>query len=531
MQTGIQLVDSRAKSAAELTGRSARELAQRIGDGELTALEVIRAHVARITAVNPALNAVCVPRFEAALAEARAADEKRARGEPLGPLHGVPISVKECLDLAGTPSTFGMESRRAAVAERDELHVARLRRAGAIVLGKTNVAQALLYFETDNPVYGRTQNPWDATRTPGGSSGGEAALVATGGSALGVGTDLGGSVRIPAAFCGIAGLKPTAGRLPDPGRGSVPFGQKAIESQIGLLARNVCDLALALSVANGDSEGAPVMPLRDAKSIELEHVRVGFYEDDGTFPATAAARRAVREAAAALRARGATVLPWTPPDLEHALDLFFSVLVADGLAGLSRALGKTARDPRIADLERGASTPRALLPLVRWLLERMHRPHIARIARNHGRRTAGEYWDLVERIAEYRDAFGLALDTAPGGKLDVILCPPSPLPAFRHGAALELATMGSYTPLFNVLGYPAGVVPWTRVHADESEGRPAARDKAVQAARDAELESAGLPIGVQVAARPWREDSVLAVMAALETAAPDVPTLPIEPSP
>src|SRR3954468_571379 len=123
MQTGSQPVDSRAKSAAGLAGRSARELAQRIGDGELTAVEVIRAHVARITAVNPALNAVCVPRFEAALTEARAADEKRARGEPLGPLHGVPISVKECLDLAGTPSTFGMASRRAAVAERDELHV------------------------------------------------------------------------------------------------------------------------------------------------------------------------------------------------------------------------------------------------------------------------------------------------------------------------------------------------------------------------------------------------------------------------
>src|ERR1051325_10486293 len=181
---------------------SATALAERIAKGELSAVEVVEAHIARIEQVNAQLNAVVVKRYDAARAEAKAADRRRAAGEPLGPLHGVPITVKECLDVVGTPSTFGFASRAKDLATADEIHVARLRNAGAIVLGKTNVAQLLLFFESDNPVYGPTNNPWNLERTPGGSSGGEAAIIAAGGSALGIGTDLGGSIRVPAALCG-----------------------------------------------------------------------------------------------------------------------------------------------------------------------------------------------------------------------------------------------------------------------------------------------------------------------------------------
>src|SRR5690242_9828468 len=191
---------------AALTSLSAGELAGLIARGEVSAVEAVEAHIERIEQVNAALNAVVVKRYDAARAEAREADERRARGEALGPLHGVPITIKESLDLVDTPSTFGLPSRASVLARQDDLYVARMRQAGAIILGKTNVAQLLYYIESDNPVYGRTNNPWNLDRSSGGSSGGQAAIIAAGGSPIGLGTDLGGSIRVPATFCGIAGL-------------------------------------------------------------------------------------------------------------------------------------------------------------------------------------------------------------------------------------------------------------------------------------------------------------------------------------
>src|SRR5262249_11538218 len=162
-----------------------------------------------IEQVNPMINAVVLKRYNEARAEARAADERRSWGEALAPLHGVPITIKESLDLTGTPSTYGLTARANTLAERANFYVARMRVARAIVLGKTNVSQLLLYTEADNPVYGRTNNPWNQARSSGGSSGGQAAILSAGGSPLGIGTDIGGSVRLPASFCGVASLKPT----------------------------------------------------------------------------------------------------------------------------------------------------------------------------------------------------------------------------------------------------------------------------------------------------------------------------------
>src|SRR5579872_7192317 len=216
-----------------LTSQSATELAAMIARGDISSLEAVEAHIERIERVNPALNAVVVKRYDAARAEARQADERLARGEVLGPLHGVPITIKESLELVDTPSTFGLQSRANILSRQDDLYVARMRKAGAIILGKTNVAQLLYYIESDNPVYGRTNNPWNLDRTPGGSSGGQAAIIAAGGSPMGLGTDLGGSIRVPATFCGIAGLKPTAGRMPDTPSFGLMAGQRAIVSQVG----------------------------------------------------------------------------------------------------------------------------------------------------------------------------------------------------------------------------------------------------------------------------------------------------------
>jgi fatty acid amide hydrolase len=501
-----------------LTQLSATELAARIARGDITAVEAVEACIARIEQVNPALNAIVVKRYDAARAEARSADERRARGETLPPLHGVPITVKEAIDLAGTPATFGIQSLARNITAEDGLYVSRMRQAGAIVLGKTNVAQALLYTESDNPVYGRTNNPWNLARTSGGSSGGEGAIIAAGGSPLGIGTDIGGSLRVPATFNGIASLKPTSGRTPDPGRYSIPIGQRAVVSQIGALARTTADVALATEILNGGRSPSvePPMPLGDPASVDGAKLRVAYYTDDGTLAVAPAVRRAVIEAAGMLAGRGAQVLEWRPPDVAHAVDIFYGLLSADGGTALGSVLRGSQKDPRIAQLLTLASAPAPILASVRGLLRATGQRRTLEVARNFGQRRAADYWRLVEAQMAYQRRFLDALDHDDGGPFDVIICPACAVPAFPHGASKDLLTAGGYDVLYNLLGYPAGVVPVSRVHADEESPRKRSGDRVERAARAAKVGSAGLPIGVQVVARPWREHVALAAMQAIE---------------
>jgi amidase len=200
--------------AVELTGGAATALAGLVARRDASAEEVVAAHLARIAEVDGALNAVVALDAERALASARDADAAQARSEPCGPLHGVPFTAKDNLDTEGLPLTIGVPERAGVVTTRDAVAVARLKGAGAIPLGKTNRPPWGGGIETDNPVHGRTSNPYDLDRAPGGSSGGEAAMIAAGGSACGLGTDSGASARLPAHFCGLAALKPTAGRVP-----------------------------------------------------------------------------------------------------------------------------------------------------------------------------------------------------------------------------------------------------------------------------------------------------------------------------
>ena len=517
----MTMLDIEPTKVVDITALGAGELAALIAGGEISSAEAVEAHIARIERVNPALNAVVVKRYDAARAEVRAADARRAGGESLGPLHGVPITVKETLDLAGTPASFGLASQAGRRADRDELHVARMRSAGAIVLGKTNVAQLLLYFESDNPVYGRTNNPWDAERTPGGSSGGEAAIIAAGGSPLGLGTDIGGSLRVPATFCGIASFKPTTGRTPDLGRYSVPLGQRAIASQVGVLARTAADVALGVEVVNGGRNPAvaPPMPLGDPRVLDVSRLRVAYYSDDGTFAVAPAVRRAVREAADALRSQGAQVAAWSPPDVGHAMDVYFGILSADGGRGMVEALGRDKRDPRIAMLLMAAQRSRPTLAVLGGVLRLLGQRGLAASFSSFGHRDTHHYWGLVEAQMEYQRRFAEALDHDEGGPFDLILAPACALPAFRHGSSRELITAGGYTVLYNLLGYPAGVVPFTRVRAGEETGRAPSRDMVEQAAYTVEQDSVGLPVGVQVIARPWRDHVALAAMRAIEDAA------------
>jgi fatty acid amide hydrolase len=498
---------------------SATELAARIREGDISAREAVEAHISRIEAVNPKLNAVVFPLFDEARAAAQAADEARAHGAALGPLHGVPITIKDQFLVRGTPTTWGLKHRAGHRAAGDGPLVGRLRAAGAIILGKTNIPQLLFYAESDNALYGRANNPWNLDRTPGGSSGGEGAIIAAGGSALGLGGDIGGSLRVPAHFCGIATLKPTERRYTGLDNAlELDTGQEGIIAMTGPLARTVADVRLAMSIFTAPGLEAvdpliPPVPWRDPAQVQVAGLRVAMYADDGFFPASPGVRRAVREAAEALRDAGVTVEEWTPPDVPTGMALFVALLGADAGVGFRRTLNGEKPTPQIAALFQAAQLPKTVRPAVMRLLEASGRKHEAMMVKHVRPYSTDGYWQLLAQRARYRAQF---LGSLSAGRYDAILCPPHALPALTHGATTKVPLAASYSMIYNLLGMPGGVAPVTRVRADEESDRPASRDPVERMALRVERGSAGLPLGVQVVARHWREDLVLALMAAIE---------------
>lgn len=506
--------------------------------------ELIEAHIARIEAVNPALNAVVFPCFEQARRDAEAADVVIRRGDELGPLHGVPITIKGSFDVAGTPTTIGLTRRRKDQMAKDGPLVARLRAAGAIVLGKTNVPQLLMGNETDNTVFGRTRNPWNLDRSPGGSSGGEAAIIAAGGSALGMGSDIGGSIRLPAHACGIHSFKPTSGRLTMSGHAQVFAGQEAIVCQPGPLARSTKDLQLAMKLlaAPGQEKFDPAIPpapFLDPAAVTLSGLRVGMFTDNGLIQASPALRRAVLEAGEALRERGVTVEEWTPPDVPEATRIYLGLLFGDGMAAARRAVRRSRRDlgftGYLRDVWRNLGLNSYLLSMGlprQWVSSRMleltgqHQMAVV-FKEGLGRVSTDDYWQLVERRNQYRQHFISELDAR---GFDAVICPPDALPALTHGTSYTLFTALSYATLFNLMGMPAGVVAATRVRKGEESDRSRSLDIVERCAAKVEHQSAGLPVGVQVAARHWREDVALAVMAALEDHFRTQPLYPAHPT-
>jgi amidase len=389
----------------DIIDASATALARAIHAKELSSAEVVQAYLQRIEAVNPQLNAVVQLRAEAALAEAKAADAALARGQIMGPLHGVPMTIKDSLDTAWVITTGGTTGRATYVPAQDATVVARLRQAGVILLGKTNTPELTLAGETDNLIYGRTNNPYDLTRTPGGSSGGAAAIIAAGGSPLDIGSDTRGSIRLPAHFTSIAGIKPTSGRVPRTGH-IVPWGLGAVDAltQLGPLARYVEDLMLTLPIIAGPDWQDPAivpMPLGDPQAVRLQGLRVAQYTDNGLMAATPEAVAAVHRAATALTEVGAQVHEDRPPLLERAEALYNTLSDADGRAWVRRLLqraGTTVIHPR---LQQRLADARPL--------------HV------------GDFTAVLEEVDRCRSALLTFLQT-----YDVILCPVCAFPAPRH---------------------------------------------------------------------------------------------------
>ena len=474
-------------------------IAAAVRDRRVTAVDVVAAHRARHDATHRQLNALVQLRPEAE-AEARRIDAAQA-----GPLAGVPVSVKECFPVAGLRTTLGIEGRRNAVDVADASIVARLKAAGAVIVGKANVPQAMYLHETDNPVWGRTCHPLAADRGPGGSSGGDAALVAAGVVPLAVGNDLAGSLRQPAHVCGIAALMPRSTVLGDGGAFDTMPHLAVVRPRAGFLARSVADLALATAAVG--------VPLAAAEAhADGVGLRVGWWDDAGPVPASPAVTRGVADACGRLRTAGVTLVPLDPALAAEAAWLQLAILAADGGRHVRSLFGDSRPIPGVARLLRIAAVPRVLRPLV------------ATIARITGRRLEAE---ALARTGP-RDAAAVAAFAAARADLaarfvasargcDAVVCPVSALPALRHGTAARLILAAAPCLLANLLDLAAGAVPVTTVRPEEETGRAPSRDPVLREAAATDRGSRGLPIGVQVIATPTRDEAtVLRVMRLIE---------------
>jgi amidase len=304
----------------DIIGAPAGWLARAIRTKKVSSLEVVRAHLEHIHTVNPRLNAVVFATGESALKQARAADRRNKSKSVLGPLHGVPFTAKDIFDTAGLPTTAGLRMLRSNIPDRDATVVARMRAAGAILIGKTLCPPGGVGGDSWNSLHGGTRNPYDIARSPGASSSGEAAIIAAGGSPLGLGSDSGGSIRMPAHYCGIAALKPTTGLVPSTGAYALPGGLTDPRSQVGPMARFVSDLALTLPLLVGpDGVDSAVVPVPLAKRTpQLRGLKVAWYADDGIAKPTPAIATAVRASAHALAEAGCVITEARPPALHEA---------------------------------------------------------------------------------------------------------------------------------------------------------------------------------------------------------------------
>ena len=483
------MLDSGFVSTRDLFFLSACEMAELIRNRKLSPVELVRAHLDRIEKINPKINAYVQVDAERALAAAHHAEKAVVEGKTLGPLHGVPLSIKSAINVAGMRCEAGTELRAGHTASDDAPLVSRLRKSGAIILGTTNTPELLMAWETDNLLYGRTNNPWDLSRTAGGSSGGEAAAIASGCSAGGVGSDGGGSIRVPAHFCGICGLKPTPGRIPATGHFPQSVGPFALLGVVGPMARTVADLKVLFEVMQGADTGDPgaaPVPVRwpdfgkahvarDAHARRDQKPRIAYFEDDGRTPVTHETRNAVNQAAQALRSAGFEVEPFRPEGLEKARQLWWKFF---GVAG-GMLLG-----PMVKGHESKLSP--ILKEFNGWVAAEA----------SHTAQTLLDSWierDLVRmQIFEQMERF------------PVLLCPVASIPAFHHGERqwqidgqrVEYLDAWSYCEWFNLLGMPAATVP------------------VLQSAE-------GLPIAVQIVARPWEEELALEIAEAIEAGVGD----------
>lgn len=489
------------------------QLVQKLHSGELSPEAALFTYVGKAWEVNKETN--CVISY---LADC---ERQLSQAPRQGLLYGVPVSLKECFSYKGQDSTLGLSLHEGAPAEGDSVVVQVLKLQGAVPFVHTNVPQSMFSYDCSNPLFGQTVNPWKCSKSPGGSSGGEGALIGSGGSPLGLGTDIGGSIRFPSAFCGICGLKPTGNRLSKGGLKGCVYGQVAVQLSVGPMARDVESLALCLRALLCEDmfrldPTVPPLPFREEVYRSSRPLRVGYYESDNYTMPTPAMRRAVLETKKSLEAAGHTLVPFLPSNIPYALEtLSTGGLFSDGGHCFLQNFKGDFVDPCLGDLILILKLPRWLKRLLAFLLKPLL-PRLAAFLSNMVPRSAGKLWELQHEIEVYRNtviAQWRALD------LDVLLTP-------MLGPALDLKAAGratgavSYTLLYNCLDFPAGVVPVTTVTAEDEAQMEHYRgyfgdiwDKMLQKAM---RKSVGLPVAVQCVALPWQEELCLRFMREVE---------------
>lgn len=480
-----------ATALDELVTLSGVELARRIRTRQVTSRAVIDAHIARIEAVNPTINAVVAKRYDQARAEADAADarltaalQRAATGDAeamaaLPPYLGVPCTIKECFALAGMPQSSGLVARKGVIAGEDATTVARMRAAGAIPLGVTNVSELCMWYETNNRVYGRTNNPYDPSRIVGGSSGGEGAIIGAGGSPFGLGSDVGGSIRMPAFFNGVFGHKPTGGLVPGSGQYPCAHGEAARIVATGPLCRRADDLwplVRIMAGPDGIDEGTMTMALGDPADVRIGSLTVIDVEDNGMNPVARELKEAQERASAALARAGARIRRVRFASLRRSFEIWSATLAAADTQSFSVLLGNGRRTRGALELAKWAvgRSPHTLPAIGLAMLERVN--------------------DWPRGRAPRAIEMGRALRREIVGALGddgVMLYPSYVSPAPRHYKPLLGPFNFVYTAIINVMQLPATQVPLG-------------------------LGAEGLPLGVQVVAPPGRDHLSVAVAQLLE---------------
>jgi amidase len=463
--------------AREVYFAPAHKLIAMLRAREISSTELTRIFYDRIRKVNPRLNAIVTQCEERALAEAAEADRRLSANSGVRPLEGLPITIKDSICTAGVRSTDGMKMLEHNVPERDAPTVARYRQAGAVIIGKTNIPEMAMDYDCENPVFGATNNPWNLGRVPEGSSGGEATALAAGLSALGLGSDYGGSIRVPAHFSGVVGFKPTWGTIPGSGHLFGPFdpfapGPPPVAGMatIGPMARYVDDLTLAYNILRGPDPSSPyTVPSLEARpeTVETNKVRCALFTDGGGVPVTSEIRAAVEQAGKVLQRAGVEVEQVTPP-IQRGAELWALYATADGGQPLNEAMGDKI----------SLSRPR----LRQFLFE----PQPSK--------SAAEFFGIAIQRDMFRIELAKFMERYP-----IVIGAPFCVTAFEQGA-MEVDIDGSKCPLFEA-NWPA---LWVNC-----AGLPAA---AVPAARDKD----GLPIGVQIVGSAFAEETVLAIAKTLE---------------
>jgi amidase len=456
-------------ASSDLVQLSARELVALMRTRKASPVEVVEAYLRRIDNVNPSLNAIVTIAGDA-IDRAREAEDALMKSRDVGALCGLPITIKDTIDTKGLRTTYGSRLRADHLPERDATVVARLKAAGAILLGKTNTPEMAIPYETDNPVFGRANNPKNLLMTPGGSSGGEAAAIAAHLSPAGIGSDLSGSIRVPAHFCGIAGLKPTTGRVPMDGHLPSAIGALSLGACIGPMARRIADLELLFDViAQSRAESVPADQLRSS--------RVAFYVDDSVAPVTDETAQTVRAAADILREAGLDVREEIPPGISEGSRLWVE-LFADAAQQQLREFYRGREDeagPLVSSMLRAEDESASFEEKVDTAERRA--------------KTVVERERLREELLRWMK------------RTPLILAPVGATPAFEHGAkridvdgkSISVFRAFSYSQTFNVFGLPAVAVPIARTKG-------------------------GLPIGVQLVGPPFAEEEVLAAAKTIEAA-------------